>query len=352
MTMPIFQKILSSIALCLAAVGGMLHATSATSLSEADEALDSAWWEQERQKYKPRMIAWVEYYKQLLILVRGVHDKDSADAAAVLWENAYIELHQQPEIVCFYSPTEEEEAATLAEVSATHGNLHVLEQEVDAERARLKKAYYFHSESLARAMDGDPVYAYPCIPATPEVTQLFTDYYKTRLASLIGVGNLRGGLGFSPEKAWLITTTQENGVAIEKHITRKGKLNFQVVFAETKGFRFILSDSGHQRIGEVTYLFHLYVVVPNGGTAAYQLKQYFCIEKEAHEKPSVKSETEIFAIAARELGYDMKGYTARFESPYYYVELTEFEDSSTLGGGPALKINAYTGAIEERYFTE
>ena len=57
-------------------------------------------------------------------------------------------------------------------------------------------------------------------------------------------------------------------------------------------------------------------------------------------------------IAARELGYDMKGYTARFESPYYYVKLTEFEDASTLGGGPALKINAYTGEIIERYFTE
>ncbi len=350
--MPTIPRILTTTALCLAAMGGMLHATSSTIHSEADEVLDPTWWKQERQKYKPCMIAWVEYYKQLLVLARDVHDKDSADAAAVLWEKAYIDLHQQPEIVCFFTPTEEEEAAILAEVSATNGNLHDLEQEVEAERARLKKAYYFHSESLARAMDGDPVYAYPCIPATPEVTQLFTDYYKTRLASLIGVGNLRGGLGFSPEKAWLITTTQENGVAIEKHITRKGKLNFQVVFAETKGFRFILSDSGHQRIGEVTYLFHLYVVVPNGGTAAYQLKQYFCIEKEAHEKPSVKSETEIFAIAARELGYDMKGYTARFESPYYYVELTEFEDASTLGGGPALKINAYTGAIEERYFTE
>ena len=74
-----------------------------------------------------------------------------------------------------------------------------------------------------------------------------------------------------------------------------------------------------------------------------------------HQTPPAgnpKTENEIMTIAARELGYDMKGYTARFESPYYYVELTEFEDSSTLGGGPALKINAYTGAIEERYFTE
>ena len=58
------------------------------------------------------------------------------------------------------------------------------------------------------------------------------------------------------------------------------------------------------------------------------------------------------AIAAREFGHDMKGYTARYEDPYYHVELTEFEDPTTLGGGPALKIDAYTGEIVARYFTE
>ncbi len=58
------------------------------------------------------------------------------------------------------------------------------------------------------------------------------------------------------------------------------------------------------------------------------------------------------SIAAREFGHDMKGYTARYEVPYYYVELTDFDEPMTLGGAPALKINAYTGAIEERYFTE
>ena len=51
------------------------------------------------------------------------------------------------------------------------------------------------------------------------------------------------------------------------------------------------------------------------------------------------------AIAAREFGHDMKGYTARYEDPYYHVELTEFADPTTLGGGPALKIDAYTGEI-------
>ena len=65
-----------------------------------------------------------------------------------------------------------------------------------------------------------------------------------------------------------------------------------------------------------------------------------------------KTEAEIMAIAAREFGHDMKGYTARYEDPYYHVELTEFADPTTLGGGPALKIDAYTGEIVARYFTE
>ena len=65
-----------------------------------------------------------------------------------------------------------------------------------------------------------------------------------------------------------------------------------------------------------------------------------------------KTEKEILTIAEHELGLDINGYTARYEAPYYYVELTEFEAPMTLGGGPALKINAFTGEIAERYFTE
>lgn len=262
---------------------GTLPEMKSTPLPETDSAEQEEYGAQEcgdsAQDYKAWMIAWVEYYKQLLVLARGVHDKDSADAAALLWEKAYIEFHQKPEIGCFFSPTEEEDSATLAEVSATHGNLHVLEKELEAERSRLKKAYYFHSEHLARAMDGDPVYAYPCIPATPDVAQSFADYYKASLAALTGAENLHGGPGFSTETAWRITTTQENEAAIKKHITRKGKLNFQVVFAETKDFRFILSASGRKGKEDDSSLFHLYTVVPNGDTTAYQLKQYFRMEK-------------------------------------------------------------------------
>ena len=353
----IFHKILATTALCLTAVGGILYASPVTSASETDAA-EEAEWRRERsavaQYYKPLLIQWVQYYQQLLALSRGIHDKASADAAAEPWLNAYVDLHRRlgEFNLVFISPTEEEEAAAKAEVSATHGNHDKLEQELDDERARLKEAYYFNSEQLARVLADDPTAAYPCVPATPEVAQLFEDYYKKWLIAFLGENCLSGGPGHSPETAWIIVPTPGNEKAIERYITRKARLNYSPGMLEADGFRFNLTSSGRQRMEDGTYLFHIYRVIPNSSTSAYQLKQYFRIETVTHEKPSVKSETEILSIAAREFGHDMKGYTARYEVPYYYVELTDFDEPMTLGGGPALKINAYTGAIEERYFTE
>ena len=293
----IFHKILATTALCLAAVGGILYASPATSASETDAA-EEAEWRRERsavaQYYKPLLIQWVQYYQQLLALSRGIHDKASADAAAEPWLNAYVDLHRRLgefNNLIFISPTEEEEAAAKAEVSATHGNLDKLEQELDDERARLKEAYYFNSEQLARVLADDPTAAYPCVPATPEVAQLFEDYYKKWLISFLGENCLSGGPGHSPETAWIIVSTPGNEKAIKHSIIRLRKLNYEVSMREAEGLRFNMSDSGREKMPDVTYLFHDYRIVPDGASTAYQLKQYFRIKRSEAVRPSKSTPT-------------------------------------------------------------
>ena len=294
----IFPRILATTAICLAAVGGILYASPITSASETDAA-EEAEWRRERsavaQYYKPLLIQWVQYYQQLLALSRGIHDKASADAAAEPWLNAYVDLHRRlGEFNLFFiSPTEEEEAAAKAEVSATHGNLDKLEQEMDDERARLKEAYYFNSEQLARVLEDDPTAAYPCVPATPEVAQLFEDYYKKWLISFLGENCLSGGPGHSPETAWIIVSTPGNEKAIKHSIIRLRKLNYEVSMREAEGLRFNMSDSGREKMPDVTYLFHDYRIVPDGASTAYQLKQYFRIKRSEAVRPSKSTPTPV-----------------------------------------------------------
>ena len=297
--MTIFHKILTTTALCLAAAGGILYASPATSASETDAA-EEAEWRRERsavaQYYKPLLIQWVQYYQQLLALSRGIHDKASADAAAEPWLNAYVDLHRRLgefNNLVFISPTEEEEAAAKAEVSATHGNHDKLEQELDDERARLKEAYYFNSEQLARVLADDPTAAYPCVPATPEVAQLFEDYYKKWLISFLGENCLSGGPGHSPETAWIIVSTPGNEKAIKHSIIRLRKLNYEVSMREAEGLRFNMSDSGREKMPDVTYLFHDYRIVPDGASTAYQLKQYFRIKRSEAVRPSKSTPTPV-----------------------------------------------------------
>ena len=123
---------LATVALCLVAGGGVLLATPATINSGADAAAqESEWKEQDvAQAYKAKIIAWVQYCRQRLTLLRGIHDKASADATAASWEKTYIDFLQREEISQVLSPTEEDEATTMAEVCATHGNLDTLEQEL------------------------------------------------------------------------------------------------------------------------------------------------------------------------------------------------------------------------------
>ena len=294
----IFHNILATTALCLAAVGGILYASPVTSASETDAA-EEAEWRRERsavaQYYKPLLIQWVQYYQQLLALSRGIHDKASADAAAEPWLNAYVDLHRRlGEFNLFFiSPTEEEEAAAKAEVSATHGNHDKLEQELDDERARLKEAYYFNSEQLARVLADDPTAAYPCVPATPEVAQLFEDYYKKWLISFLGENCLSGGPGHSPETAWIIVSTPGNEKAIKHSIIRLRKLNYEISMREAEGLRFNMSDSGREKMPDVTYLFHDYRIVPDGASTAYQLKQYFRIKRSEAVRPSKSTPTPV-----------------------------------------------------------
>ena len=299
MTKPtIFPRILATTALCLAAVGGILYASPVTSASETDAA-EEAEWRRERsevaQYYKPLLIQWEQYYQQLLALSRGIHDKASADAAAEPWLNAYVDLHRRlgEFDLVFLSPTEEEEAAAKAEVSATHGNLDKLEQELDDERARLKEAYYFNSEQLAHVLADDPTAAYPCVPATPEVAQLFEDYYKKWLIAFLGENCLSGGPGHSPETAWIIVSTPGNEKAIKHSIIRLGKLNYAVSMREAEGLRFNMSDSGREKMPDVTYLFHDYRIVPDGASTAYQLKQYFRIKRSEAVRPSKSTPTPV-----------------------------------------------------------
>ena len=298
MTMPPFHRILATTALCLAAVGGILYASPVTSASETDAA-EEAEWRRERsavaQYYKPLLIQWVQYYQQLLALSRGIHDKASADAAAEPWLNAYVDLHRRlgEFDLVFISPTEEEEAAAKAEVSATHGNHDKLEQELDDERARLKEAYYFNSEQLAHVLADDPTAAYPCVPATPEVAQLFEDYYKKWLIAFLGENCLSGGPGHSPETAWIIVSTPGNEKAIKHSIIRLGKLNYAVSMREAEGLRFNMSHSGREKMPDDAYLFHDYRIVPDGASTAYQLKQYFRIKRSVAVRPSNSTPTPV-----------------------------------------------------------
>ena len=296
--MPPFPKILATCAFCLAAVGGILYASPVTSASETDAA-EEAEWRRERsavaQYYKPLLIQWVQYYQQLLALSRGIHDKASADAAAEPWLNAYVDLHRRlgEFDLVFISPTEEEEAAAKAEVSATHGNHDKLEQELDDERARLKEAYYFNSEQLAHVLADDPTAAYPCVPATPEVAQLFEDYYKKWLIAFLGENCLSGGPGHSPETAWIIVSTPGNEKAIKHSIIRLGKLNYAVSMREAEGLRFNMSHSGREKMPDDAYLFHDYRIVPDGASTAYQLKQYFRIKRSVAVRPSNSTPTPV-----------------------------------------------------------
>lgn len=343
MLMPPFRKILVTSAICLGA--GVLSADSAAVATRHDD------WQLPARidcdlDCKELYTDLVQQYNELLKLARGIHDKASADAAAEIWRD--LEVHATVLAIVALGTTEDEMDVELAEVSATYGAPHILEKELEAEKERLRKAYYFNSEELAFVLAGDSMAAYPCAPATPEVAQLFSAAFKNRLLACVGESNLSGGPGYSPETAWVITSTPENEKAVEAHITRLKKLNYAAGMREMQGLRFNMLSSGRQRMVDGTYLFHIYRVVPNGSCTAYQLKQYFRIK----QTRAVKSESEILTIAAREFGHDMKGYTARYEDPYYHVELTEFEDPTTLGGGPALKIDAYTGEIVARYFTE
>ena len=296
--MPQLRKILATTAICLAAVGGILYASPVTSASETDAA-EEAEWRRERsevaQYYKPLLIQWEQYYQQLLALSRGIHDKASADAAAEPWLNAYVDLHRRlgEFDLVFISPTEEEEAAAKAEVSATHGNHDKLEQELDDERARLKEAYYFNSEKLAHVLADDPTAAYPCVPATPEVAQLFEDYYKKWLIAFLGENCLSGGPGHSPETAWIIVSTPGNEKAIKHSIIRLGKLNYAVSMREAEGFRFNMSHSGREKMPDDAYLFHDYRIVPDGASTAYQLKQYFRIKRSVAVRPSNSTPTPV-----------------------------------------------------------
>ena len=293
-----FPRILTTTALCLAALGGILYASPVTSASETDAAEEAEWRRERRavaQYYKPLLIQWVQYYQQLLALSRGIHDKASADAAAEPWLNAYVDLHRRlgEFDLVFISPTEEEEAAAKAEVSATHGNLDKLEQELDDERARLKEAYYFNSEQLAHVLADDPTAAYPCVPATPEVAQLFEDYYKKWLIAFLGENCLSGGPGHSPETAWIIVSTPGNEKAIKHSIIRLGKLNYAVSMREAEGFRFNMSHSGREKMPDDAYLFHVYRIVPDGASTAYQLKQYFRIKRSVAVRPSNSTPTPV-----------------------------------------------------------
>ena len=296
--MPQLRKILAITAICLAAVEGILYASPVTSASETDAA-EEAEWRRERsavaQYYKPLLIQWVQYYQQLLALSRGIHDKASADAAAEPWLNAYVDLHRRlgEFDLVFISPTEEEEAAAKAEVSATHGNHDKLEQELDDERARLKEAYYFNSEQLAHVLAGDPTAAYPCVPATPEVAQLFETYYKKWLIAFLGENCLSGGPGHSPETAWIIVSTPGNEKAIKHSIIRLRKLNYAVSMREAEGLRFNMSHSGREKMPDDAYLFHDYRIVPDGASTAYQLKQYFRIKRSVAVRPSNSTPTPV-----------------------------------------------------------
>lgn len=344
MIMLLLHRIIVTTLLCLAAVG--VEPLFATESSQATVSPAPP-------TYEEYLTAKTQYCLEALTLAQGIHDKASADAAAARWAELDSCLHADSAIELYHDiPTEEELTEVVARISAIFGNTESIFRELTAEKIRLSKVNYFNSEALAVHLGGSPTNAYPRDPATPEVAQLFTDYYKKLLVSFIGENNLIGGPGYSTETAWVITSTPENEKNIERHIIRKSMLNYAEHMRVAEGFRYNMPSSGRQRMEGVTYLFHLYHVVPNNSLTAYHLKQYFRIEKAVQEKSSLKSETEILTIAAREVGGDIKGYTARFEAPYYHVELTEFDDPMTLGGGPAFKINAYTGEIVERYFTE
>lgn len=109
-------------------------------------------------------------------LLEGVHDKESADAAADYWQDLINELHESP-----YCEADDLEAA--------------LNEKIEKEKARLKAAHYYGSTLLA-ACFGSVTYAYVPQELTPEAA---TEVERILRASL---GKLPGGPGFSRETAW------------------------------------------------------------------------------------------------------------------------------------------------------
>lgn len=109
-------------------------------------------------------------------LLEGVHDKESADAAADYWSDLINELHESP-----YCEADDLEAA--------------LNEKIEKEKARLEAAHYYGSTLLA-ACFGNVTYAYVPQELTPEAA---AEVERILRASL---GKLPGGPGFSRETAW------------------------------------------------------------------------------------------------------------------------------------------------------
>lgn len=271
------HKILATTALCLAV--GALEPAFAAVPNQTESALTAP-------TYEEYLTAKMQYSLEALAIAQGIQDKVTADAAASRWEAADRRLYENPAIALYWDiPTKEEQMAAAAHISSVFGNPEHIFRQLAAEKIRLSKAHYFNSEALALLLAGDPMYAYPCVPATPEVLQLFTAVFKHRLVACVGEKNLSGGPGYTPETAWVITADSENEKAIEHHITRKAKLNDAVGMIESDGMRFNMLNSGRQRMKDATYLFHTYRVVLNSSTSAYQLKQYFRIQARIQEAP-------------------------------------------------------------------
>ena len=111
-----------------------------------------------------------------LQLLEGVHDRESADAAADYCRDLINDLHESH---CY--PTD---ALTAA-----------LNEKTEKEEARLKAAHYYGSTLLAASF-GSVTYAYVPQELTPEAA---AEVERILRASL---GKLPGGPGFSRETAW------------------------------------------------------------------------------------------------------------------------------------------------------
>ncbi len=181
---------------------------------------------------------FAELNNKMAELLRGVHDRATADAAAPAYTALEKELHADELDRALQQLTEKKGYSVLVE------HLRVGSETEE----KLEEAFYYGSTALAKAVSGDATDALQPVPLTPEVQTalLRSDEETERFVGImdgvkISDDKISGGPGFTRETAWVCTAENRREASVMAQMIIFRRYEGSVNMVDSKD----VSEDGH-----------------------------------------------------------------------------------------------------------